>query len=129
MLHQTNLFLEYTPSQCSITSSVDCPGKLPYTGLPCSGRGRCSISCQCTCEVAKSVLSSTETALINVNIQNSPWRGNGCEITCPGYDGYNLDSICSNNGICQRDGTCTCNQGFTGDACQFECPKNENNDS
>lgn len=126
---QTASFLQYTPSHCALTGDVECPGLLPFTKLPCSGRGRCSFSCQCTCEVAKSVLESSETALLSVQWTDSPWRGSGCEITCPGYDGYSKDSICSNNGQCQRDGRCSCNQGYTGDACQFKCPVNEKNET
>jgi len=125
MDYQTSQFLQYTASHCSLSADNDCPGTLPYIDLPCSGRGRCNIACQCTCEVAKSVLENKEDALTNIEPSLSPWRGEGCEKTCPGYDGYNLESICSNRGTCQSDGTCACPQGFTGDACQFECPKNK----
>jgi len=124
MMSQTNTFLQYTPSHCSLSAGEECYGLLPYTNLPCSGRGKCSISCQCTCEVAKSVLSTSSSALANVQWVDSPYRGRGCEITCPGYDGYDLSSICNSRGACQRDGKCTCSQGFTGEACQFQCPVN-----
>lgn len=120
---QTSNFLHYSASHCSLSSDDTCPGTLPYIGLACSGRGRCNIACQCVCEVAKSILQTDENALVDIDPMKSPWRGDGCEITCPGYDGYNLDSICSSRGLCQADGTCSCPQGFTGDACQFECPK------
>lgn len=125
---QTSKFLQYSASHCSSSSDKQCPGMMPYVGLPCSGRGRCNFACQCVCEVAKSILQSGENVLENVVKEKSPWRGDGCEIACPGYDGYNLDSICSSRGVCQADGTCSCPQGFTGDACQFECPKNIEND-
>jgi hypothetical protein len=76
--------------------------------------------------VAKSVLQIEENALTQFDPYKSPWRGEGCEITCPGYDGYNLESICSGRpDACQSDGTCACLYGFTGDACQFQCPKND----
>ena len=126
MLSQTSTFVQYTPSHCSLTASEECPGLTPYTKLPCSGRGKCAITCQCTCDIAKSVLASSDNALANLHWSLSPYRGDGCETTCPGYDGYHLNSICSSNGLCQRDGTCTCNPGRTGDACQFECPVDEN---
>ena len=119
---QTSNFLKYSASHCSLTADDECPSTLPYINLPCSGRGRCNLACQCVCEVAKSILQSDENALIDIDPSKSPWRGSGCEITCPGYDGFNLDSICSGRGICQSDGTCSCNPGLTGDACQFECP-------
>ena len=129
MLSQTNTFLQYTASHCSLTSDEQCPGLLPFINLPCSGRGRCSISCQCTCEVAKSVLESSSSALVTTDWLKSPYRGDGCEITCPGYDGYDLSSICNSRGICQRDGKCTCSQGYTGEACQFLCPVNSKNET
>ena len=119
---QMSKFLHYSASHCTLSADGECPGTLPYINLPCSGRGRCNIACQCTCEIAKSILESTDNALADIDPINSPWRGKGCELTCPGYDGYNLNSICSDHGTCQADGTCSCPQGFTGDACQFECP-------
>ena len=122
-------FLQYTPSHCSLTADEKCPGTLLFINLPCSGHGKCNIACQCTCEVAKSFLQNNENALKQIDPLKSPWRGEGCEIQCPGYDGYNLESICSGRPeSCQPDGTCACPQGFTGDACQFECPKNEDGD-
>lgn len=124
---QMSNFLAYSSSHCSVYASKACPGILPYTSLPCSGRGRCNIGCQCTCEVAPSVLQTTEQALRDVDWRMSPFRGTGCEITCPGYNGYDLNSICSGRGQCQRDGQCSCPQGYTGEACQFQCPVNENN--
>lgn len=129
MQYQSMSFLKYTPGHCSLTADEQCPGLLPYVDLPCSGRGKCSISCQCTCEVAKSVLASSTSALGNPKWTDSPYRGVGCEITCPGYDGYDLASICNSRGVCQRDGKCTCSQGYTGDACQFECPVNDRNET
>lgn len=126
---QISNFLQYTPSHCSLTADEKCPGTLPYINLPCSGHGKCNIACQCTCEVAKSFLQNNENALKQIDPLKSPWRGEGCEIQCPGYDGYNLESICSGRPeSCQADGTCACPQGFTGDACQFECPRNEDGD-
>lgn len=126
MLSQTASFLQYTASHCSLTADSQCPGTLPYIHLPCSGRGKCNIACQCTCEVAKSILETDDNALTQIDPFKSPWRGSGCEITCPGYDGYNLKSICSGRPeACQSDGTCACPQGYTGDSCQFECPKND----
>lgn len=125
MKRQTSLFLSYSPSHCLTTASDRCPGLLPYVQVPCSGHGRCNTACQCVCEVAPSVLQATDTALQNVLSSQSPYRGSGCEITCPGFDGYDLTSICSGRGTCQYDGSCACKQGFIGDACQFTCPLDE----
>lgn len=128
MMKQTSDFLAYSSSHCSMTAGEKCPGLLPYINIPCSGRGRCNIGCQCVCEVAPSVLASSTDALLNIKTEQSPYRGRGCEITCPGFDGYNLNSICSGRGVCQYDGSCSCPQGYTGDSCQFKCPvdKDEN---
>jgi hypothetical protein len=125
MMTQTNEFLAYSSSHCSLTAGSQCPGLLPYSSLPCSGRGRCAISCQCVCEVAKSVLAEDSTALQNTDWNDSPFRGDACEIICPGYDGYDVNSICSSHGKCGIDGRCACDQEYTGDACQFRCPKEE----
>ena len=59
-----NRFLEYTPSHCKTTSSGICPKTLPYINLPCSGRGRCNIGCQCVCEAAQSLIAY----FMNVNL-------------------------------------------------------------
>ena len=122
MERQTAKFLSYSSSHCSITASKECPGILPYLSLPCSGRGRCGISCQCTCENAPSELQKNPNSLDAPDWKKSPFRGDGCEITCPGYDGYNLESICAGRGVCQYDGTCSCPNTHTGDSCQFKCP-------
>tara|TARA_B110000285_G_scaffold157236_1_gene175412 strand:+ start:3411 stop:12833 length:9423 start_codon:yes stop_codon:yes gene_type:complete len=115
-------FLSYSSSHCSITASKECPGMLPYLSLPCSGRGRCGISCQCACEITPSELQKNPSALNVPDWKKSPFRGNGCEITCPGYDGYTFKSICSGRGVCQYDGKCSCPSTHTGDSCQFKCP-------
>ena len=94
--------------------------------MPCSGRGRCNIGCQCVCEASPSLIETDENVLTSGDISNSPWRGEGCEKTCPGYDGHNHESICNARGTCQRDGSCMCQPGFRGNACQFTCPKGEN---
>lgn len=125
MMKQTSDFLAYSSSHCATTASSQCPGTIPYINLPCSGRGRCNIACQCVCEVAPSLLQTSDTALQNAQRDESPFRGKGCEITCPGYDGNDLNSICSGRGTCQYDGSCACPQGYTGDACQFKCPIDE----
>lgn len=122
MQSQLAKFLSYSSSHCSITASTECPGTLPYLFLPCSGRGRCGISCQCACEIAPSELQKNPNALNVPDWKKSPYRGDGCEKICPGYDGYNLETICSGRGVCQYDGKCTCPTTHTGDSCQFECP-------
>jgi hypothetical protein len=127
MQKQTADFLAFSSAHCSSTASRQCPGLLPYTNLPCSGHGRCGITCQCVCEVAPSVLQKNSDALISPKWQDSPYRGDGCQLTCPGYDGYYLNSTCSGRGVCQHDGKCNCPETHTGDACQFECPTDDQN--
>jgi len=123
MKKQTNKYLAYYGSHCSESADTQCPGTLAHTHVPCSGHGRCNAICNCECEVAPSVLQHNPDALDNIDFRDSPYRGDGCEITCPGFDGYDLNSICTNNpSACQRDGTCACDPGRIGDACQFECP-------
>lgn len=123
MKKQSKDYLGYYGNHCSASADQSCPGTLAYTHLPCSGHGRCNAICNCECEVAPSVLQHSPDALADIDWKDSPYRGDGCEITCPGYDGYDLNSICTHNPTaCQRDGTCACDPGRTGDACQFECP-------
>ena len=122
MQTQIAKFLSYSSSHCSITASKECPGMLPYIYLPCSGRGRCGISCQCACEIAPSELQINPSALDVPDWKKSPFRGDGCEIICPGYDGFTFKSICSGRGVCQYDGKCSCPDTHTGDSCQFKCP-------
>jgi hypothetical protein len=121
---QTYNFFKYYGSHCTDSADGACPGTLAYTKMPCSGRGRCSALCACQCEAAPSILMANEDmANYPEDWRLSPFRGDGCEITCPGYDGENLNTICSGHpDACQRDGTCACNQGRVGDACQFKCP-------
>lgn len=130
MKSQTNRFLEYYGSHCSATAGQQCAGILPYIKLACSGHGRCNAVCGCECELAPSILQNTnekEDAYDNYNWQDSPWRGSGCEITCPGFDGYDLNTVCTNSPHkCGRDGTCACDPGESGDACQFTCPLDQN---
>ena len=127
---QNNRFLEYYGSHCSSTAGQQCPGLLPYTKLACSGHGRCNAVCGCECELAPSVLQAVndgEDAYANYKWEDSPWRGSGCEITCPGFDGYDLNTVCSGAPHkCLRGGTCACDPGESGDACQFKCPMDQN---
>ena len=124
MKTQTNHFLQYYGSHCSATSDQQCPGMLTNTHMACSGHGRCNSVCNCECELAPSVLQNNANAYVEQSHwQNSPYRGDGCQITCPGFDGYDINTICSGNPVkCGRDGTCACDPGETGDACQFRCP-------
>ena len=121
---QTNSFLQYYGSHCSATSDQHCPGILTNTHMACSGHGRCNSVCYCECELAPSILQNNANAYQeHSHWQNSPYRGDGCETTCPGFDGYDINTICSGNPTkCGRDGKCACDPGETGDACQFRCP-------
>ena len=80
-------------------------------GLICSGRGACKLfgnTPGCLCE--------------------SGWRGDTCEIACPGIE--DTGKACNGHGNCMMDfkddgsifASCTCNEKFRGDACEFECP-------
>lgn len=121
MKKQTADYLAYYGSHCSESADKTCPGTMPYTHQACSARGRCNAICNCECEVAPSVLQHNQVK--DMNWKDSPYRGEGCEITCPGFDGYDLNSICTGHPqACQRDGTCACGPGRIGDACQFKCP-------
>eukprot|EP00501_MAST-03F_sp_TOSAG23-6_P000078 GSMAST32.ASY1.ANO1.80.1 assembled CDS len=98
-------------------SPYDCPGE-----TRCSGHGQCSDSPQyvCTCQ--------------------NGWTSASChERTCPqgpawfgapeGVDNSHRQMECSNRGICDiTTGTCSCFDGFEGDACQtMACAVSEDN--
>lgn len=86
---------------------VACPGD----EVECSGHGVCSGDPEYVCDCLEG------------------WTGGDCSLrTCPiGTNWFDLavadnvahqESECSNNGICDRDyGTCECNDGFVGEAC------------
>ena len=119
----------------------ECPAITEF-GTPCSGYGRCSKTGQCSCDVASTMVRYTQNTrsvikneagkpLISFMGQESMtmeertgWRGDGCEKKCPGYDVETADmtGICSANGRCNADVSCTCAIGFTGENCQLDCP-------
>ena len=86
---------------------VSCPGE----EVECSGHGICQNDPTYVCDCLEG------------------WTGADCSLrTCPSgtawFDLAVADNIahqeveCSNNGICDRDyGTCTCHDGFVGEAC------------
>lgn len=123
----------------------ECPSITEY-GTPCSGHGTCSRSGACTCEVARTMVKYTQNTrqviknedgkpLISFTGQDSlkmeertGWRGDGCELMCPGYDAHEADmtGICSGHGQCTADAKCTCEIGYTGENCQLDCPNTKN---
>jgi hypothetical protein len=91
---------------------VSCPGE----EIECSGHGVCTNDPTYVCQCLEG------------------WQGADCSLrTCPSgtawFDLAVADNVahqeveCSNNGICDRDyGTCNCNDGFVGEACdRFAC--------
>lgn len=120
----------------------ECP-EITEFGTPCAGHGRCSQSGQCSCDVASTMVKYTQnTRSVIKNEEGKPlisfmghesmtmeertgWRGTGCEKRCRGYDAdaSDMTGICTENGRCNADVTCTCAIGFTGDNCQLNCPR------
>ena len=120
---------------CGEDASTICPGAKTVLNVPCSGHGRCESSCQCICDkaphemimealVAGDNAPNSPDGVLSVqdNPLRTPYRGDGCEITCPGYDGFTMDSVCSGRGTCGDRGRCICDYGYIGDNCQFTCP-------
>lgn len=125
---------------CGNSASDACPGSKTFYNVPCNGRGTCELSCECVCDKAPEEYyldaqrttgsvpdnpdggSVTGMALLVNNPAKTPFRGPDCAITCPGYDGWTLDNVCSGRGSCGDRGQCICDYGYTGDNCQFMCP-------
>merc|ERR1712166_1441602 len=81
----------------------------------CSGKGACGEHDLCTCYPGYQALDcSVRTCLF----------GRAWGDTPDANDQAHDYSECSSNGICDRKtGECTCNDGFTGDACRYAaCP-------
>ncbi len=125
---------------CGGSASELCPGVKTYYNVPCNGRGNCELSCECICDKSPEeyFYDSINTAgaapddpnggaeagagaLMN-SPEKSPYRGPDCSITCPGFDGWSLENVCSGRGSCGDRGQCICDYGYTGDNCQFLCP-------
>ena len=122
--------------------SKECPAVNETTKLPCSGHGRCGVTGQCVCDIAKRIRgtdsasgstfkinvfngeSHTDSKLVVSKLDQTGWRGEDCSIKCPGYDEERLDmsEVCSGHGVCNMDGECQCDMGYTGEVCQFVCP-------
>lgn len=123
----------------------ECPGTDNTTYLPCSGHGRCGINGECICDVAKVVKGTSaegyrfdihvrdgdsltsDTYLIS-KLDSTGYRGPACSIQCPGFDSNTGDmrGVCSGHGVCNMDGECQCDLGYTGENCEFQCPTSEN---
>lgn len=129
----------YRSGTCGDDASTTCPGAIASYNVPCAGRGRCETSCQCICDKAPHEMimealvvggSAPNTPDGTLTLENNPlrtpYRGAGCEITCPGYDGFSMESICSGRGTCGDKGQCICDYGYIGNNCQFTCPGFDN---
>ena len=78
----------------------------------------------CACDYAENFeLRSSGVGLTfeAPNLRQTPFRGKACEFMCPGYDMYNMDSVCSGHGRCETDGRCSCEQGYTRYNCHLSC--------
>ena len=114
------------------SAGQQCPGLLPYTKLACSGHGRCNAVCGCECELAPSVLQACQRwggrlrqlQLGGFAVERCP----GAKLPVLGFDGYDHQHGCAvvlpTNVV--RGGTCACDPGESGDACQFSCPMDQN---
>jgi hypothetical protein len=109
---------------CGLSSELTCPGASTEFNVPCSGHGTCTrSSCQCTCDITPEK-AAEPGVILNMQqfLDHSPYRGRGCETTCPGYDGFSMDSVCSGRGVCNYRGKCQCEEQYRGDNCEYTCP-------
>jgi hypothetical protein len=109
---------------CGLSSELTCPGASTEFNVPCNGHGTCTrSSCQCTCDITPEK-AAEPGVILNMQqfLDHSPYRGRGCETTCPGYDGFSMDSVCSGRGWCNYRGKCQCEEQYRGDNCEYTCP-------
>jgi len=85
----------------------------------CSGKGSCGNHDLCVCYPGYQALDCSE----RVCLFGRSWGD-----IADGNDQAHDYSECSSNGLCDRKtGECTCNDGFTGDACRYAaCPNDCN---
>lgn len=122
--------------------NAQCEGVDEITLIPCSGHGSCRATGRCVCDRATLVLGTNRItgASIEINLgdgrvyenseieipraEESGWRGDACDIMCPGYDPQkrSMLGVCSGHGMCDEKGQCTCSLGYTGESCQLTCP-------
>jgi hypothetical protein len=76
----------------------------------CSANGFCEEDATCSCYLTDRGAHTNWTDV-------SGWRGEACEIECPG----GAESICSLNGICNDLGECACFKGYRNRSCNVPC--------
>jgi hypothetical protein len=107
----------------------DCHKLAPGTKdqVPCSGHGF-PVSGTCACDYAEAFemrSSGVGLAFELPGLTETPWRGKDCGFLCPGYDMQSMDSVCSGHGLCESDGRCSCDQGYTGYKCDLSCEQTQ----
>lgn len=106
----------------------------------CSGHGSCGANDKCSCYTKKDDNSGDalhsyvtgDVASGSWAFQDAAWTGADCSVrTCPMREAWvspsgtpHARAECSNKGSCDRkSGTCKCEDGYTGDACERTvCP-------
>ena len=91
--------------------------------IPCSGHGFLSGG-TCACDYAEQFeIKDTGIGLTFElpNLRQTPFRGKGCQVMCPGFNLWTMESVCSGHGRCESDGRCACDQGYVGYKCHLAC--------
>lgn len=86
-----------------------------FSTIPGSGKGSCGEHDLCSCYPGYQALDCSERTCLS---------GRAWGDVADGNDQAHDYTECSSNGVCDRKtGECTCNDGFTGDACRYtSCP-------
>ena len=137
--------LEGTSARYNYDCNKECPGFNATTQLACNGNGYCGVTGECICDAARILIGSsagavrkyqvipgievTDTKYTPSKLDRTGFRGDSCEILCPGFDPVigDMSHICNGHGTCDMAGACACEIGYTGEECQFSCPLVDDN--
>jgi hypothetical protein len=114
--------LEGASARYNCDCNKECPGFNATTQLACNGNGYCGVTGECICDAARILVGSsagaarkyqvipgievTDTKYTPSKLDRTGFRGDSCEILCPGFDPVigDMSHICNGHGTCDMAG-------------------------